>query len=104
MEPDRVNILARTVLCNLQKIDNAEEAGFSCQLRRDIREPDRLNGIHFDFAFFHPVSPAGYDMRGFPDSNAALADHRARLVRPYFFPSLDGGTIPRIRIYVAMFP
>jgi hypothetical protein len=71
MEPDQINILARTVLCNLEKIDNAEEPRLPRQLRRDIRKTDRLNGIHFDFTFFHPVSPSGFDMRTLPDSNAA---------------------------------
>ena len=71
MEPDQVNILARTVLRHLEKIDNAEETGLSCQLRGDIRKTDRLNGIHLNFTFFHPVSPADFDMRVLPDSNAA---------------------------------
>jgi hypothetical protein len=71
MEPDQVNILARSVLRNLEQIDNPEEAGLSCQLRSDIRETYRLNGVHFNFTFFHPVSPSGLDMREFPDSNAA---------------------------------
>jgi hypothetical protein len=71
MEPDQVNILARTVLRNLEKIDDAKETGLSRQLRGDIRETDRLNRIHFNFTFFHPVSPPNFDMRVFPDSNAA---------------------------------
>jgi len=59
------------VLRNLEKIDNAEETGLSRQLRGDIRETDRLNGVHFDFTFFHPVSRTDFDVRACPDSNAA---------------------------------
>ena len=71
MEPDQIDILARTVFRNLEKIYNAEETGLSRQLRCDIRETDRLNGVHFDFTFFHLVSITGFDMSAFPDSNAA---------------------------------
>ncbi|HYL74525.1 MAG TPA: hypothetical protein VEU96_09990 [Bryobacteraceae bacterium] len=71
MEPDQIDILAPAVLCNLEKIDEAEETGLSRQLRSDIREADRLNGIHFDFTFFHRVPVPGFDMRVCPESDAA---------------------------------
>ena len=71
MEPDEIDVLAWTVLRNLEKIDQAEESGLSRQLRSDIQEADRLNGIHFDFAFYHPVSRTDFDVRTCPDSNAA---------------------------------
>jgi hypothetical protein len=71
MEPDEIDILPRTVLRNLEKIDDAEETGLSRQLRGDLQQTDRLNRIDFDFPFFHSVPLTDTDMRAFPDSNAA---------------------------------
>jgi len=71
MEPDQIDILARTVLCNLEKIDDAEETGLSRQLWSNIKQTDRFDGVHFDFPFFHSVPLTDTDMRAFPDSNAA---------------------------------
>ena len=71
MKTDEIDVLAAPVLGNFQKIDQAEESGLSRQLRGDIREADRLNGIHFDCAFFHPVSQADFHTRAYPEANAA---------------------------------
>ena len=43
------------MLRDLEQIDYAKEARFSRQLRGDIREADRRNGVHHDLTFFHTV-------------------------------------------------
>lgn len=71
MEPDQINILALTVLRDLQEIDHTEETRLSRQLRGNVRKTDRLDGIHFDLSFFHRVSGAYSDMWTGPDPDTA---------------------------------
>ena len=71
MEPDEVDVLAGTMFGYFEEVDKAQEAGLSRQLRGDFLEGDLFNGIDFDVAFFHLVSVACFDVRGFPDPDAA---------------------------------
>ena len=71
MKPNQVNILARTMLRDLQQIDHTQEPGLSRQRWSYLQKSDRLDRIHFDLTFLHTVPATNPDMRPLPDSNAA---------------------------------
>lgn len=71
MKTDQIHVIARTMLGDLQQIDDAQETGFDCQLVSNVEECDLFNGIDLDFTFLHAVTAAGLDVRILPDSNAA---------------------------------
>jgi hypothetical protein len=71
MEPNQIDILAFTVLRDLEKIYDAQETGLSRQLWSDVQKTDRLNGIHFNLTFVHTVPGAHGDVGASPDSDAA---------------------------------
>ncbi len=71
VEPYQINILAFAVLGDLKQIDDTQESRLPRQLRRNIRETDRRDGIHFDLTFFHSVSVACFDVGTRPYSDAA---------------------------------
>lgn len=71
MEPNQIDIVAFTVLRNLEEIDDAQETRLSRQLWSDAQKTDRLDGIHFDLAFVHSVPGAHFDVGAGPDSDAA---------------------------------
>jgi len=71
MEMYQVDIFAFAVLRNLEQIDQTQEAGLARQLWSDIGKTDRLDRIHLDLAFFHPVPGADFDVRTHPDSDTA---------------------------------
>lgn len=71
MEPDQIDIVASAVLGHLQEIENAQESRGACQLRRDVRKANRLDGIYDDRALLHPVAFADSDMRPRPDAHTA---------------------------------
>jgi hypothetical protein len=71
VEADQVDLFAGAVLGNFQQIEDAEESGFAREVGSDIREADGLNGIDFDFAFFHAVSSADFDAGSLPNADAA---------------------------------
>ncbi|MBZ5601611.1 MAG: hypothetical protein LAO79_04825 [Acidobacteriia bacterium] len=67
----QIDIVARAVLCDLQQICPALEAGFNRQIMGDVLQRDRLDGIDHDFTFVHPVMSSDLDVRPFPDPDAA---------------------------------
>ena len=69
MEADEVDFFAASMLGDFEQVKNAEEAGCASQLGRDVGEADGLNGVDFDLAFFHGVTPADFDARGLPDAD-----------------------------------
>lgn len=71
VEPNQINILASTMLRHLEQVQNAKKPGFARQLRSDIRESDSFNGIDFNRAFLHGVSPADSHVRTRPYPYAA---------------------------------
>src|SRR5258708_28052973 len=71
MEPPQINLLASTVLRHLQQIQHAQESRFACQLRSNVRKPDRLNRIDLDRAFSHPVARTNSHVRAKPEPHAA---------------------------------
>ena len=71
VEPNEINILAFTVLRDLEQINDAHESRLARQCWGDIRKTDRLNRIHFDLTFFHTVSVAHYDVGTHPHSDTA---------------------------------
>ncbi len=70
MEANQINILAFTVLGDLEKIDDSQEPRLARQGWGDIRKTDRLDRIHFDLTFFHSVTFADCDVgtRPYPDA------------------------------------
>jgi hypothetical protein len=71
VEADQINILASTVLRNLQQVDDAKEARIAGQPRSDIRKTDGLDRIDLDLTFFHAVAGPHFDVRARPDSDTA---------------------------------
>ena len=71
MEADEVDPIAFAVLRYLQQVDDSEEAGFTCQLGRDVRQTDRLDGVNFDLALFHLIAGSSLDVGTRPDADAA---------------------------------
>lgn len=88
MKPTQIDILAFTVLRDLEQINEAQESGLARQCRRDIRKTDGLNRIHFDLAFLHTVPITHCDVETHPYSDTArdfsstdsIAKSRSRLV------------------------
>jgi hypothetical protein len=71
MEPDQIDVVALTVLCHLEQIDETQESRLARQFRRDVGKADGLDRIHFDLTFFHTVPGAHSHMETLPDSNTA---------------------------------
>jgi len=71
VEADQVDILASSMPRDLQQIGEAEETGFSRELRRNLRKLDRLDGVDLDLAFVHTVTGADPYVRTTPNANAA---------------------------------
>ena len=71
VKPNEINILAFTVLRDLEQIDHTQETRLSRQLWTDIRKTDRRDRIHLDLTFFHTVPGANLDVGTLPYSNAA---------------------------------
>jgi len=71
MEPDEIDILPFSVLCDFEEVEDTEEARRARQLWSDIYETDLLDRINLDFTLFHSIPPAHLDVRTLPYSNAA---------------------------------
>ena len=71
MEPDQIDVLAVTVLRDLEEVDHTVETRFPRQLWRDVGEADRLDRIHLDLTLFHAVAGAHVDVGTRPYSDAA---------------------------------
>lgn len=71
MESDEINIVAFTMLGDLEQVDQPEESRLSCQLWSDLLKTDWLYRVHLDLAFFHSVTRTNSDVLTRPDSDAA---------------------------------
>lgn len=71
MKPDQIDILAFSVLGDLEQINEAEETGSSRQLWSDLGKADRLDRIYFDVTFFHAIALAHSHAWAHPDPDAA---------------------------------
>jgi hypothetical protein len=71
VKPDQIDVLAATVLCDLEEVDYTLETRLPRQLWSDIRETDRQDRIHLDLALLHPVAVTDLDVGARPDSDAA---------------------------------
>ena len=71
MEANQINILASTMLRDLEQVDDSQESGLARQCGSDIRKADRRDGIHFDLTFFHTIAVARFDVRTRPYSDTA---------------------------------
>jgi hypothetical protein len=102
VEPDQVDIFAFAVLGNLEQIHEAGETRLAHQLRRDVVKLDRLDGFDLDFAFFHGVPRARFDVGANPDSDTAgdvsAANSWAKTLGEHHGVSLHGRK-PQSRIY-----
>ena len=70
MEADQVDFFSAAVPGDFEQVEDAEETGCAGQLGRDVGEPDGLNGIDFDLAFFHAVTSAHFHAGILPYTNA----------------------------------
>jgi len=71
VEPNQINVLAFTVLGNLEQIDETQETRLARQLWSDIRKTDRRDRIHLDLTFLHPVPVTHFDVGTLPYSDTA---------------------------------
>jgi hypothetical protein len=71
VEADEVDFVAAAVFGYFEQVEDAEEAGCAGQVGSDVGEADGLDGIDFDFAFFHGVASADFDAEGLPDADTA---------------------------------
>jgi len=71
VEPNQINVLALAVLRDFEEIEDAKKTRGQRELRSDIGETDRLDGIDFDLAFVHRVAPADFHVRPRPYADAA---------------------------------
>ena len=70
MEADQINVLASSVLRDLEQIDETQESRFAGQRWSNIGKPDRLNRIYLDLALLHAVARADSNVGTCPESNA----------------------------------
>jgi hypothetical protein len=96
MKPDQVDILAAAMFRNLEEVDQTLEAGFTRELRGDIRKTNGLNGIDFDLAFVHRIAAANPDAWTYPDANAAR-DVAAPHAIPKTFREDHRGILQRVQ-------
>jgi hypothetical protein len=71
VESNQIDIFAWAVFCDLEQIDDTEKTGLARQGWSDIRKTDGGDGVHFDFAFFHAVAVAHFDVEALPYSDTA---------------------------------
>ena len=71
MESDEIDVLAPTVLRDLEEVDHTLETRRARQLWSDIRETDRQDRIHLDLTLFHPVAVADLYVWTHPYADAA---------------------------------
>src|SRR6185312_13457437 len=64
-------MLSASVIRHFQQIHYAEKSRLPREHRRNIRQPDRRNGIDFNLALFHSIPPANLHMRPLPNPNTA---------------------------------
>jgi hypothetical protein len=70
-EVDQVDVLTRSMLCHLQKIDNTEKAGAPREFGSDVRKRDPPDRGHFNEPFAQSVASADLDVRPLPNPHAA---------------------------------
>jgi hypothetical protein len=70
VEADEVDGLAAAVLRDFEEVEDAEEAGGTGEFRCDVGKANGFDGVDFDFAFFHAVAAADFDVGTYPDANA----------------------------------
>jgi hypothetical protein len=71
VKPDQIDLLATTMLGDLEEVDHTLEARLPSQLGSDVRETDGQDGIYLDLTLFHPVAVADLDVRTHPYPDAA---------------------------------
>jgi len=70
VEADEVDVVAFAVFGYFEQVEDAEEAGFAGELRRDVGQADGFDGVDLDFTFLHFVTIASDDVRARPDADA----------------------------------
>ena len=95
MEPNEINVLARTVFRHVEQVDYVLEPAGPCEIRTDVAERNRDDRIDFDFAVLHAVSLTGPYVRALPHADAGRDRTRAHAVAKIFdeeqAASLDRG-------------
>ncbi len=59
------------MLRDFEEIDDTQESRLTRQRRSDIRQPDRVDGIYLDRAFFHTVPGTNSDVGTHPYADTA---------------------------------
>ena len=80
MEPDEINILARTVFRHVEQVDDVLEPAGSCEIRSDFAERNRDDRIDFDFAALHAVSLTRPNVWPLPHADAGCDRTRSHAV------------------------
>src|ERR1700756_2021311 len=92
MEPDEIDVLAASVLRNLQQIRDAREPRLARDLVRDVVESDLLDGVDFDLPRAQPIAVSDLHPRRHPDADAARdlagANGVAQVFRELHLPML----------------
>jgi hypothetical protein len=121
MKAHEVDVLALTVLRDLEEVDHTLETGLSRQFGGDIGKADRQDGVHLDLPLVQAVAISDSHVRAHPYSDAASdfaapdsvaqafgEDHRdSLLLRPTQSTACVPATIlnpsPRLaRVYAAL--
>jgi hypothetical protein len=71
MKAHEVDVLAPTVLRDLEEVDHTLETRLSRQFGRDICEPDRQDRIHLDVPLVQAIAIPDFHVRAHPYSDAA---------------------------------
>src|SRR5271155_3890136 len=64
------------MLRNLEQIQNPKKSRRTCQLRSNVRKPDRFDRVHFDLTFFHAIAGAHSYVWTHPDSDTTVISPR----------------------------
>src|SRR6185437_13357713 len=87
-EPNQIDLVATAVLGHLEQVEDSQKTRCPRQFRCDVREANRLDRVHLDLAFVHPVTAAQSNVRPRPDSNPALISPRRIPSRRRFATSI----------------
>ncbi len=84
VEPNEIDILARTVFRHVEKVTHVPEPAGPCEIRSDVAERNRDDRIDFDFAVLHAVSLTGPYVWPLPNADAGRDLARSHAVAKIF--------------------
>lgn len=84
MEADEIDILARSMLRDIEQVLDAAKAASACEGGREIVQRDRIDRVDLDRAFFHAVPLPHRDPRPVPDADCGRDGTRPHAVAEVF--------------------